>query len=90
MIQPSIPNKKNMEIMRRAEKDRLPSRNLRNRKDYWQRYLVGEENFMGFDIMGLSDDYQKLIHDQLQALELRCEDRLLDLAAERGFLLSVF
>ncbi len=84
MIQPFLPNKKNMEIMRRAEKDRLPSRNLRNRRDYWQRYLVGEENFMGFDIMGMSDDYQNLIHDQLQALELRPEDRLLDLGGGTG------
>ncbi len=84
MIQPSLPNKKNMEIMRRAEKDRLPSRNLRNRKAYWQRYLVGEENSMGFDIMGMSADYQNLIHDQVQALELRPEDRLLDLGGGTG------
>ncbi len=60
MIQPILPSKKDMEILRRAEKDRIPSRNLKNRKAYWHHYLVGENNLLGFDIMAMSDDYQQL------------------------------
>ena len=84
MITPVLPDRKALEIMRRAEKDRLPSRNLRNRKSYWHRYLVGEENLLGFDIMAMSDDYQQLMQDQLLALELRPTDRLLDLGGGTG------
>ncbi|MGA2531613.1 MAG: PilZ domain-containing protein [Candidatus Aminicenantales bacterium] len=84
MIQPNLPGRKSMEIMRRAEKDRLPPRNLRNRKSYWHRYLVGENNLLGFDIMAMSDDYQQLMQDQLLALELQSSDRLLDLGGGTG------
>ena len=51
--------------MRRAEKDRLPARKLKNRRAYWQRYLVGDDKLIGFDVMALSDDYQQLMEDQL-------------------------
>ena len=84
MIQPILPSKKDMEIMRRAEKDRLPPRKLRNRKGYWKHYLIGEDNLLGFDIMAMSDDYRQLMRDQLHALELRPEDRLLDLGGGTG------
>jgi ubiquinone/menaquinone biosynthesis C-methylase UbiE len=70
--------------MRRAEKDRLPPRNLKNRTSYWQRYLIGDDKLLGFDVMALSDDYQQLMHDQLGALELRPGDRLLDLGGGTG------
>ena len=84
LIQPVIPGRKDMEIMRRAEKDRLPSRNLKNRTSYWQRYLVGDDKLLGFDVMALSDDYQQLMSDQLHALELSPGDRLLDLGGGTG------
>ena len=84
MIQPVLPSRKSMETMRRAEKDRLPPRNLKNRKAYWHHYLVGENNLLGFDIMAMSDDYQQLMEDQLQALELQSTDRLLDLGGGTG------
>jgi ubiquinone/menaquinone biosynthesis C-methylase UbiE/DNA-binding NarL/FixJ family response regulator len=84
MITPVLPNKKSMEIFRRAEKDRLPARKLKDRKAYWQRYLIGEENVLGFDIMGMSDDYQKLMHDQVEALDPAPSDRVLDLGGGTG------
>ncbi len=84
MIQPILPAKTDMEVLRRAEKDRLPPRTLTNRKSYWKRYLVGEGNLMGFDIMAMSDDYQQLVRDQLQALDLDPEDHLLDLGGGTG------
>jgi ubiquinone/menaquinone biosynthesis C-methylase UbiE/CheY-like chemotaxis protein len=84
MIQPVLPSRKDMELMRRAEKDRLPPRDLKNRKTYWHHYLVGEDNLLGFDIMAMSDDYQQLMRDQLNALELRPGDRLLDLGGGTG------
>ena len=84
MIQPVLPSRKDMELMRRAEKDRLPPRDLKNRKTYWHHYLVGEGNLLGFDIMAMSDDYQQLMRDQFHALELRPGDRLLDLGGGTG------
>jgi len=84
LIQPVLPGRKDMEVMRRAEKDRLPPRNLRNRTGYWQHYLVGEDKLLGFDVMALSDDYQQLMHDQFLALELQPGDRLLDLGGGTG------
>lgn len=84
MLQPIVPDKKDMNVMRRAEKDRLPQRNLKDKKEYWQRYLIGEENLVGFDVMSLSDDYLQLMKDQLEALDLKPEDRLLDLGGGTG------
>ncbi len=84
IIQPVMPGRKDLEVMRRAEKDRLPPRNLKNRTSYWQRYLVGDDKLLGFDVMAISDDYQQLMRDQLRALELRPGDRLLDLGGGTG------
>jgi CheY-like chemotaxis protein/ubiquinone/menaquinone biosynthesis C-methylase UbiE len=84
MIQPVLPVKADMEILRRAEKDRLPIRRLKNKRRYWQRYLVGEENLMGFDIMALSEDYQQLMQDQMEALDIEPSDHLLDLGGGTG------
>jgi ubiquinone/menaquinone biosynthesis C-methylase UbiE/CheY-like chemotaxis protein len=84
LIQPVMPGRKDMEVMRRAEKDRLPPRKLKNRVKYWQRYLIGDDKLIGFDVMALSDDYQQLMGDQLKALELRPGDRLLDLGGGTG------
>ena len=83
-IKPVLPDKNDMEIKRRAEKDRIPLRKVRNRQEYWSRYLVGENNLIGFDVMALSEDYQSLMQDQLQALDLAPGDRLLDLGGGTG------
>jgi ubiquinone/menaquinone biosynthesis C-methylase UbiE/CheY-like chemotaxis protein len=87
-FKPILPDKKNMEIMRRAEQDRIPARKIKNRKEYWERYLVGERNLVGFDVMAMSEDYQGLMRDQLEALDLRPEDRLLDLGGGTGNLIE--
>ena len=84
IIQPVLPGRRDLEVMRRAEKDRLPPRTLKNRVKYWHHYLVGDDKLIGFDVMALSDDYQQLMRDQLGALELRPGDRLLDLGGGTG------
>ncbi|HOW84941.1 MAG TPA: PilZ domain-containing protein [Candidatus Aminicenantes bacterium] len=84
LLQPVMPGRKDMEMMRRAEKDRLPPRRLKNRINYWQRYLIGDDKLIGFDVMALSDDYQQLMREQHAALELRPGDRLLDLGGGTG------
>jgi ubiquinone/menaquinone biosynthesis C-methylase UbiE len=73
-----------MEIIRRAEKDRLPARRIKDRKAYWQRYLVGEDRLLGFDCMALSDDYKQLMEDERLALEISPGDRFLDLGGGTG------
>jgi len=83
-LRPVPPDKANMEIIRRAEKDRLPTRRIKDRKAYWQRYLVGEDRLLGFDCMALSDDYKQLMEDERLALELRPGDRFLDLGGGTG------
>lgn len=83
-LRPLTPDKANMEIIRRAEKDRLPARRIKDRKAYWQRYLVGEDRLIGFDVMALSDDYRQLMEDQIRALDLQPTDRLLDLGGGTG------
>jgi len=81
---PVIPSRKNMEYMRIAEKDRVPSRKLPDRQGYWERYLIGSNDLMGFDVLMLADDYHQLMLDQLQALDLKPEDRFLDLGGGTG------
>ncbi|MFO7867626.1 MAG: PilZ domain-containing protein [Candidatus Aminicenantes bacterium] len=83
-IKPVIPRKKNLFFKRHAEKDRIPSRNLLDRDEYWRRYLVGEQNLLGFDVLTLADDYAQLMNDQVDALELSPGDRVLDLGGGTG------
>lgn len=84
LILPVAPDKNGIVLLRRAEKDRIPARPIKNRRDYWQRYLVGEENLLGFDVLTLSDDYRNLMRDQALALDLRPDDRVLDLGGGTG------
>jgi ubiquinone/menaquinone biosynthesis C-methylase UbiE len=83
-LRPAPPDKANLEILRRAEKDRLPARRIKDRQAYWQHYLVGEDRLLGFDCMALSDDYEHLMEDERQALELGPDDRFLDLGGGTG------
>ena len=83
-IRPRIPKKENLFFKRHAEKDRIPSRNLKNRNEYWHRYLIGEKELLGFDVLTLANDYAQLMADQVEALELRESDSLLDLGGGTG------
>ncbi len=56
----------------------------RTASDYWQRYLVGDDNLIGFDVMAMSDDYQQLMQDQLRPWSSSPGDRLLDLGGGHG------
>ncbi|OGQ90151.1 MAG: hypothetical protein A2289_19825 [Deltaproteobacteria bacterium RIFOXYA12_FULL_58_15] len=79
-----IPAPEDLEYVRRAERERLPVRTEGKREDYWRRYLVGEEDLIGFDVLMLADDYKILMRDQEQQLELRPTDRFLDLGGGTG------
>ena len=79
-----IPSRKSLEYLRITEKDRAPARKLKDRQDYWERYLIGNNELMGFDVLRLADDYQQLMIDQTQALDLKPEDKLLDLGGGTG------
>ena len=80
----TIPSRKSLEYMRIAEKDRAPARKLGDRKDYWERYLIGGDNLMGFDVLMLADDYQQLMEDQKLALNLKSDEVFLDLGGGTG------
>jgi CheY-like chemotaxis protein/ubiquinone/menaquinone biosynthesis C-methylase UbiE len=79
-----IPSRKCLEYLRITEKDRTPARKLKDRQDYWERYLIGNNELIGFDVLMLADDYQQLMIDQTQALDLKPEDKLLDLGGGTG------
>jgi len=83
-IKPVVPRKNNLFYKRHAEKDRIPSRNLEDRDAYWRRYLIGEQNLLGFDVLTLADDYDELMRDQVEALELSGDDCVLDLGGGTG------
>jgi len=83
-IRPIVPPKDLLDHVRRSEKDRLPARNLPDRKAYWKRYLTGEEQCIGFDVFTLTDEYQQLMRDQLEALDPRPGESVLDLGGGTG------
>ncbi len=83
-IKPVVPRKNNLFFKRHVEKDRIPSRNLKDRDEYWRRYLIGEKELLGFDVLTLADDYAELMSDQIKALRLSADDRLLDLGGGTG------
>lgn len=83
-IRPVVPPRDLLDHTRRSEKDRIPARNLPDRKDYWKRYLTGEEQCLGFDVFTLTDDYQQLMRDQLEALAPKPGEAILDLGGGTG------
>ncbi|MBM3293188.1 MAG: methyltransferase domain-containing protein [Candidatus Aminicenantes bacterium] len=83
-IRPVVPPRELLDHVRRTEKDRLPARVLPDRKAYWKRYLTGEEQCIGFDIFTLTDEYQQLMRDQLDALDPRPGESVLDLGGGTG------
>lgn len=56
-----------------------------NPRDYWRSYLLGnDQGEIGFDLITLTDEYQQLMRSQLELLDLKETDVLLDIGAGTG------
>ena len=65
-----------------AEWKRVRRENMKNSREYWRSYLLGQDD-IGFDVLALSPYYRQLIVDQV-ALADPEQKRILDLGAGTG------
>ncbi len=68
-----------------AEFDRLPKRSLKDNANYWRNYMFGsDKKNLGFEIMGLADEYKRFMRDQIEMLDLRNDDAFADMGCGTG------
>jgi len=80
-----IPDLRELELRRRAERQRLPDQ-CGDVRAFWQDYLVGPDGGLGIEMMNSISPYEELMAAQIEALELRAGWRILDLGSGTGAL----
>lgn len=54
-------------------------------KEWWTSYLGGtQKNPLGFDVLALTEEYDSLMQDQMELLDLQPEDRVADIGCGTG------
>lgn len=82
-IEPAIPNLARLDERRRAERRRLPSREIRER-EFWRSYLLGRGGEVGIELLTATQAYRDLMTEQVEMLGLECGSRVADLGAGVG------
>ncbi len=67
------------------ERERIPQRRIADARDYWERYLLGDDGHgVGFDLWASTPAYRELMDLQRQLLDLSEGDVVADLGAGTG------
>lgn len=82
-ITPRLPDLGELERRRRAERARLPERDV-DLKAFWKDYLLGRDRRLGMELLTGSRPYRELMATQIRALEPAPGQRLADLGAGTG------
>lgn len=83
-VVPSVPS-----TARRSEFERIEWSRIRKKeidyKNYWRTYLLGQEKEeLGFDLITLTDEYDELMQKQLELLEIKDADLIMDMGGGTG------
>ena len=82
-IEPVPPQLLDLERRRKAEARRLPPVNIKL-KQFWEDYLLGRDRVIGFELMTVTTAYANLMSSQIEALELKPGDCVIDLGSGTG------
>jgi ubiquinone/menaquinone biosynthesis C-methylase UbiE len=82
-LAPVLPDLASMEERRRAERHRLPRTTI-DLREFWSGYLLGRDGRLGMDLLTSTTPYRELMALQVDALELREGDRVVDLGSGTG------
>jgi SAM-dependent methyltransferase/pimeloyl-ACP methyl ester carboxylesterase len=84
-----LSSKEDLESLQAQEWGRAPRVRLDDTKGYWRGYLLGKaQTSLGFDVLGLSREYQSLLQAQCEMLDLEGVEDLLDAGAGTGQFLA--
>jgi SAM-dependent methyltransferase/pimeloyl-ACP methyl ester carboxylesterase len=71
--------------LRNAEWSRTPKYALKDQADYWEKYLLGQDQRdVGFDVMAETEEYQAFMRQQLNLLDIRPGDMVGDFGSGTG------
>jgi ubiquinone/menaquinone biosynthesis C-methylase UbiE len=83
-IRPYAPDPRHVADVREAEKARLETARIGDHRDFWRQYLERKDRYLGFDIIRETEAYRGLMQTQLEMLDLREGDVLLDAGCGTG------
>lgn len=78
-----MPHMERLNRIQIAERERRPIQKT-NLKEYWKRYLLGEQGLMGFDVFRYSDDYIEFMHDHIDWLDISGNETLAEFGVGTG------
>lgn len=82
-IRSALPDLGDLERRRKAERKRLPAREL-DLKSFWGDYLLGRDRKLGMELLTASQPYRSLMDVQIRALRPERGQRLADLGSGTG------
>jgi len=82
-LRPVLPNFRDLDSRRRAERSRRPAVET-NLRDFWHDYLLGPDGVLGIELMTSASNYQSLMESQIEALRVGAGHVVLDLGAGTG------
>jgi SAM-dependent methyltransferase len=73
--------------LRNAEWSRTPKYALKDQADYWEKYLLGQNQLeVGFDVMAETEEYCQFMQRQIELLNVRPGDTIGDFGSGTGLL----
>lgn len=83
-VDPSVSTATHRAAFERGEWARIRKKEI-DYKNYWRTYLLGQEKEeIGFDLITLTDEYVELMEKQLELLDIKETDRLIDMGGGTG------
>lgn len=89
VLRATVPRISDLEARRKAERGRLATPTV-DKREFWRRYLVGRDGSLGIELMTSASSYRQFMREQIEALGLARDERVIDLGSGTGaFLLGV-
>lgn len=80
-----VPTATDAEEVRSKELSRAPRTPIPSPRDYWRRYMLGErDDSLAFDVLAMTTQYQGMMRQQLDLLNVRAGDAVHDVGGGPG------
>ena len=84
-MEPSFPSWKSYINVRKNEWGRTPKALINNKEKYWKEYLLGSnERRISYDVLTVSDEYNRFIKKEVKALDVKAGHHIADMGCGTG------